>query len=348
MDDRRRDFITMGATLAAGAVLPGQAAAADEAGATARQKLAPTRDLRLATYSPPGKSSLRTGVVLDDGRVVDIGAEAKRRGMKLAFDANSMLSLIAGGDAALGQVRAIAEGAQGEHPRLADVRFASPIPEPARNIYAVGWNYLAHFEEGKAMRDPKQTYPEHPVFFSKASHCMNGPFSPIPYDPKVSTLIDWEGELAVIIGKRGRNIPEAQAMDHVFGVSVINDTTARDVQSKRHGGQWFKGKSLDGHGPMGPWIVTRGSLDYNNLKLQTRINGVVKQDANTAQMFFKIPTIIAELSLGLTLEPGDIIATGTPPGVGNAMKPPEYMKPGDIMETEISGIGVIRNEIKAV
>ncbi len=348
MDDRRRDFITMGATLAAGAVLPGQAVAADEAGATARQNLVPTRDLRLATYSMPGKSALRTGVVLDDGRVIDIGAEAKRRGMKLAFDAGSMLSLIAAGEAALKQVRAIAEGAKGEHPRLADVRFASPIPEPARNIYAVGWNYLAHFEEGKAMRDPKQTYPEHPVFFSKASHCMNGPFSPIPYDPKVSTLIDWEGELAVIIGRRGRNIPEAQAMDYVFGVSVINDTTARDVQSKRHGGQWFKGKSLDGHGPMGPWIVTRGNLDYGNLKLQTRINGVVKQDANTAQMFFKIPTIIAELSLGLTLEPGDIIATGTPPGVGNAMKPPEYMKPGDIMETEISGIGVIRNEIKAV
>jgi 2-keto-4-pentenoate hydratase/2-oxohepta-3-ene-1,7-dioic acid hydratase in catechol pathway len=348
MDDKRRDFLAMGATLAAGTVLSGQAAAADEPGATARQNLAATKDLRLATYSMPGQPALRTGVVLDDGRVIDIGAEAKRRGVKLGFDAGSMLSLIAGGAAALEQVRAIAEGAKGEHPRLADVRFASPIPVAPRNIYAVGWNYLAHFEEGKAMRDPKQTYPEHPVFFSKASHTMNGPFSPIPYDPKVSTLIDWEGELAVIIGKRGRNIPEAQAMEYVFGVSVYNDTTARDVQSKRHGGQWFKGKSLDGHGPMGPWIVTRGGLDYGNLKLQTRVNGVVKQDANTAQMFFKIPTIIAELSMGLTLEPGDIIATGTPPGVGNAMKPPEFMKPGDIMETEISGIGVIRNEIKAV
>jgi 2-keto-4-pentenoate hydratase/2-oxohepta-3-ene-1,7-dioic acid hydratase in catechol pathway len=177
---------------------------------------------------------------------------------------------------------------------------------------------------------------------------MNGPFSPIPFDPKVSTKIDWEGELAVIIGKRGRNLTEANAMDHVFGFSVINDTTARDLQSTRHGGQWFKGKSLDGHGPMGPWIVTRGAINHDNLKLQTRINGVVRQDANTGQMFFKVPTILAELSMGLTLEPGDVIATGTPPGVGNGMKPPMFMKPGDIMETEISGIGVIRNEIRAV
>jgi len=132
------------------------------------------------------------------------------------------------------------------------------------------------------------------------------------------------------------------------GYSVINDTTARDVQNKRHGGQWFKGKSLDGHGPMGPWIVEKSALNYDDLHLVTRINGVVKQDANTSQMYFKVPRIIAELSLGLTLEAGDIIATGTPPGVGFARKPPEFMKPGDVMETEISGIGLIRNEIKAV
>jgi 2-keto-4-pentenoate hydratase/2-oxohepta-3-ene-1,7-dioic acid hydratase in catechol pathway len=345
MDEGRRDFIALGATLAAGAVLP--AGAADAPGAPAPQKLAATTDLRLATFSLPGDAALRTGVVLADGRVVDLGREAKVRGLALAFDPASMLLLIAGGDAALRQVRSLAEGTRGEHPKLVDVRLASPIPEPPRNIYAVGWNYLEHFEEGKPARDPKQTYPEHPVFFSKAAHAMNGPFAPIPYDPNVSTLIDWEGELAVIIGRRGRNIPEAEAMNHVFGFSVINDTTARDVQRKRHGGQWFKGKSLDGHGPMGPWIVTRGALEHDNLKLQTRVNGVVKQDASTAQMFFKVPRIIAELSSGLTLAPGDIIATGTPPGVGDARKPPEYLKPGDIMETEIAGIGMIRNEIKA-
>ncbi len=348
MQESRRDFITLGATLAAGAVLSGQARAASAPGATAEQTLAATTDLRLATFSLASDATLRTGVVRNDGRVIDLGAEAKKQGMTLAFDPASMLALIAAGDAALKQVRALAEGAQGEHPKLEDVRLSAPIPVAPRNIYAVGWNYLAHFEEGKALRDPNQKYPEHPVFFSKASHCLNGPFAPIPYDPKVSTLIDWEGELAVIIGRRGRNIPEAEAMNYVFGFSVINDTTARDLQQTRHGGQWFKGKSLDGHGPLGPWIVTRGALNHDNLKLQTRVNGVVKQDANTGQMFFKVPTIIAELSLGLTLEPGDIIATGTPPGIGHAMKPPQYMKPGDVMETEISGIGMIRNVITAV
>jgi len=348
MDESRRGFIAMGATLAAGAVLPAHALAADAPGTTPTQNLVATTDLRLATFSMPGEPALRTGAVLDDGRIIDLGHEAKARGISLSFDPASMISLIAGGDAALKQVRALTQGAQGEHPKIGDVSFASPIPVPQRNIYAVGWNYLAHFKEGAAMRDPNQKYPEHPVFFSKAQHCMNGPFSPIPFDRNVSTMIDWEGELAVIIGRRGRNIPEASAMDYVFGFSVINDTTARDLQQTRHGGQWFKGKSLDGHGPMGPWIVTRGALNHDNLKLQTRINGVVRQDANTGQMFFKVPAILAELSMGLTLEPGDIIATGTPPGVGNSMKPPMYLKPGDIMETEISGIGVIRNEIQAV
>jgi 2-keto-4-pentenoate hydratase/2-oxohepta-3-ene-1,7-dioic acid hydratase in catechol pathway len=349
MDESRRDFIAMGATLAAGAVLHAEARAADAPAETPKQDLAATTDLRLVTFATPADPVQRIGVVRDDGRVIDIGREAKKKGVSLAFDPASMIALIAAGDAALRQVRTLAPAAaEADHPRLADVTLSSPIPVPQRNIYAVGWNYLEHFEEGKAMRDPNQKYPEHPVFFTKGQHCMNGPFAPIPYDPNVSKLIDWEGELAVIIGRRGRNIPEASAMDYVFGFAVINDTTARDLQQTRHGGQWFKGKSLDGHGPMGPWIVTRGALNHDNLKLQTRVNGVVRQNANTGQMFFKVPTILAELSMGLTLEPGDVIATGTPPGVGHGMKPPMYLKPGDIMETEISGIGIIRNEIKAV
>ena len=348
MDESRRDFIALGATLAAGTLIGAQARAAGPDGAPAEQKLGATTDLRLATFEPAGGGGARVGAVLSDGRVVDLQQEAKRQGAALGFDPASMRSLIAAGAPALGQVRALLESARGEYPKYSEVRLLAPIPDPARNVYAVGWNYLAHFQEGQAIRDEKTTYPEHPVFFTKGSHTVNGPFSPIPFDPAVSTMIDWEGELAVVIGKRGRNIPEAQALEHVFGFSVINDTTARDVQQKRHGGQWFKGKSLDGHGPMGPWIVTRGGLDHNNLHLVTRVNGVVKQDANTGQMFFKVPKIIAELSLGLTLEPGDIIATGTPPGVGAARKPPEFMKPGDIMETEIAGIGLIRNEIRAV
>lgn len=333
VETSRRAFMlaTAGAAVAAG-VTPGQAAGEG--------------DLRLLTFERKDQPGARVGLVLPGDKVVDLVA-ARQRGAALAFDPTDMISLIAAGAPALAQARAVA-AAPGETLALSDLRLRSPIPRPPRNIFAVGWNYLEHFNESETAQKAQQNYPEHPVFFSKASHSMNGPFDPIPFDPAVSTLIDWEGELAVVIGKRGRNIKEAEAMSYVFGYSVINDTTARDVQAKKHGGQWFKGKSLDGHGPMGPWIVTAGALDPDKLHLQTRVNGVVKQNAKTTQMYFKIPHIIAELSLGLTLEPGDVIATGTPPGVGNARKPPEYLKPGDVMETEIEGIGLIRNTITQV
>ena len=304
--------------------------------------------LRLLSFAPKAGDPIRVGALAANGRIVDLGDAAKRQKMKLPFDPAQMVSLIAAGETALAQVRGLLRKATGIGLLVEDVRLFAPIPSPMRNVYAVGWNYVEHFEEGKSLRDSNQTLPEHPVFFTKGTHTVNGPYDPIPWDPDVSTLIDWEGELAVILGKRGRNIPEEKAMEYVFGFSVINDTTARDVQQKKHGGQWFKGKSLDGHGPMGPWIVTAAGFDYNNLHLMTRVNGVVKQDATTAQMYFKVPRIVSELSLGLTIEPGDIIATGTPPGIGHARKPPEYLKPGDIMETEIAGIGILRNPIKAV
>jgi 2-keto-4-pentenoate hydratase/2-oxohepta-3-ene-1,7-dioic acid hydratase in catechol pathway len=256
-----------------------------------------------------------------------------------------MVSLIAAGPDAIGQARKCAAAEPGEP--LASVRLMAPIPVPVRNTYAVGWNYLEHFDESLTAKASKAKLPEHPVFFTKGTHTVNGPFDPIPFDPAVSVKIDWEGELAVIIGKRGRNIKETDAMNYVFGYAVINDTTARDMQVD-HGGQWFKGKSLDGHGPIGPWIVAAGDLDYNDLELTTRVNGVVKQQINTRQMYFKVPRIISELSLGLTLEPGDVIATGTPSGIGAGRTPQEFLKPGDVLETEIDRIGVIRNEIRLV
>jgi 2-keto-4-pentenoate hydratase/2-oxohepta-3-ene-1,7-dioic acid hydratase in catechol pathway len=151
-------------------------------------------------------------------------------------------------------------------------------------------------------------------------------------------------ELGVIIGKTGKNISEADAMKHVFGYTVINDVTWRDVQ-RRHGGQWHKGKSFDGTCPMGPCIVTADSLDWGNLHVTCRVNGVVKQDSSTRHMYFKVPRLIAELSQGMTLEAGDIISSGTPEGVGFARTPPEFMKPGDLLETEIEGIGTMRNPI---
>jgi 2-keto-4-pentenoate hydratase/2-oxohepta-3-ene-1,7-dioic acid hydratase in catechol pathway len=211
----------------------------------------------------------------------------------------------------------------------------------------VGWNYLDHFEEGLKHRADTaiKEYPKVPVFFSKGTQTMNGPFDNIPYDAGISTMIDWEAEIAVVIGKKGKNISEENAMDYVFGYSAFNDTTARDIQQKRHSGQWFKGKSLDGHGPMGPWVVTAGGVNLDDTRVICRVNGVEKQNASYKQMYFKIPAILAELSRGLTLLPGDIIATGTPSGVGAGRTPQEFLKPGDIMETNITGIGILRNRI---
>jgi 2-keto-4-pentenoate hydratase/2-oxohepta-3-ene-1,7-dioic acid hydratase in catechol pathway len=289
----------------------------------------------------------RVGALTSEGRVVDLGAEAGRQGIPLSFDPADMLSLIGAGDKALAEVRSLVDGSAPGGKRVDEVRLSAPIPVPRRNVVCVGWNYVEHFEEGKSLRDSGQTLPEHPVFFTKGTNAVNGPYDPIPYDPRVSTAIDWEVELAVIVGRRGKNLSEEEAMDHVFGFCVLNDTTARDVQQKKHGGQWWKGKSLDGHAPMGPWIVTVDGFDCSSRRLVSRVNGVVKQDGNTSQMYFKVPRLLAELSLGLTLEPGDVLATGTPPGIGHARKPPEYLKPGDVLESEIEGIGVLRNPIQA-
>jgi 2-keto-4-pentenoate hydratase/2-oxohepta-3-ene-1,7-dioic acid hydratase in catechol pathway len=336
----RRDFLHLSAAATAAGALVGPASAQ---GTSLTRPIPPAGGdaLRLVTFSPDAAGTPRLGAVRADGRVVDL-----TRAALPGFDPTRMVSLIEAGEGALAAVRRAV--AAGDGPSVETVRLHAPIPAPTRNVYAVGWNYLEHFEEGQAARGTKTDYPAHPVFFTKGVNTVNGPYDPIPFDHAVSTAIDWEAELAVIIGRGGRNIAEADAMGHVFGYSVINDTTARDVQQKRHGGQWFKGKSLDGHGPIGPWIVPAADLDSADLRLQTRVNGVVKQDASTKQMYFKVARIISELSLGLTLVPGDIIATGTPPGVGNARTPPEYLKPGDVMETEVAGIGVLRNVIQAV
>lgn len=305
--------------------------------------------LRLVTFLPSAKEKSRVGVVLNDGQVVDIAIEGN--GSKLVFDPYSMLSLIHAGESGLAQVQQVVSQAMKKRmmrPLMNQVKLLSPIPRPQSNIYAVGWNYLDHFEEGREARvdNSVKEYPKNPVFFTKGVYTMNGPFDPIPYDASNSPQADWEVELALIIGKTGKNISEDKAMDYVYGYSVYNDTTLRDVQQKRHSGQWFKGKSIDGYGPMGPWIMTANAVDLDSLRMICRVNGVEKQNGSYKQMFFKIPSIIAELSRGLTLEAGDIIATGTPPGVGFSRKPPEFLKPGDVMESEITGIGLIRNPMK--
>jgi len=289
--------------------------------------------MRLVTYAAKKKgAAARVGVMYDATHLMDVKAP-------------DMIALIAMG----AKGKALVKKALAQKPAravaLSSVRLLAPIPRPRKNVFCVGWNYLEHFEEGKAARPHVTELPAHPTFFTKAVTTVNGPYDRVPVHAGVTEKVDWEVELGVVIGKRGTNIKEADAMKYVYGYTVINDVSAREVQRK-HGQQWFKGKSLDGHCPMGPWIVTADKVkDWWDLRLVTRVNGVVKQDSNTRHMYFKLPRIIAELSAGLTLEPGDIIATGTPAGVGHSRTPPEFLKAGDVLETEIVGIGMLKNPV---
>jgi len=227
------------------------------------------------------------------------------------------------------------------------LRLLAPIV-PKRNVFCVGWNYAEHFAEGKAFRpaDAAQEIPEHPAIFSKNPFAIIGPGAAIRHPAPISDQLDYEVELAVVIGREGRDITERDALDFVFGYTIANDVSVRDVQRTWHGGQWFKGKNFDTHLPLGPWIVTKDEVpDPQALRIATRVNGVAKQDSNTKHMVFPVARIIAELSAGLTLYPGDVIITGTPEGVGMGRKPPEWLKPGDVVETEIERIGVLRNEV---
>ena len=298
--------------------------------------------MRLATYARDGGAP-RVGMVDPaGGSLVDVGEV-------LGSDApTTMLDLIAAGPELLGRLRAASTDAtQRTSLALSEVRLLAPVPRPRKNVFCIGWNYLEHFEEGERVRQSGQELPAHPVIFSKVPTSVTGPHDPIPFDSSVSEKIDWEVELALVIGEGGKNISEADAWDRIFGYTAANDVSARDLQ-RRHGGQWLKGKSLDAHCPMGPWIVTPDEIDPNHLRVTSRVNGETKQDSNTRHLYFKIPRLLQELSLGLTLEPGDLLLTGTPEGVGFARTPPEFLKPGDVLETEIEGIGTLRNRVERV
>jgi len=293
--------------------------------------------MRIATFSHRGARSV--GRLLPDGQQIqplDLGAAGQQLGALAAVE-----QMIAGGtlrDA-------------GSPLRLGDVRLEAPIPRPRRNIFCIGKNYRAHAEEvarsGKGSVAPadkdKDPVPVAPIVFTKVPESVVGPGDAIRIDPAVSHKVDYEAELAVIIGKGGRRIGKAHALDHVWGYTIVNDVTARDMQ-RRHQ-QWLLGKSQDTFCPMGPWLVTGDELELGNTRIRCWVNDDLRQDATTADLIFDVPTLIETISAGITLQPGDIIATGTPAGVGIGFDPPKYLQAGDRVRVEIERIGVLENPV---
>jgi 2-keto-4-pentenoate hydratase/2-oxohepta-3-ene-1,7-dioic acid hydratase in catechol pathway len=258
----------------------------------------------------------------------------------------SMLELIDAGPPRWQMLAADTARLKGEAQKLAHaaVEWLAPIPRPRKNIMCLGWNYAEHVAESALASGRQAEAPKDPVVFTKSVTSVNAPYGDIPAQPQVTAQLDWEVELGVVIGIGGRAIARERALEHVFGYTVINDLSARDLQFRHK--QFFLGKSLDGSCPMGPVIVTRDEIaDPQNLRLRSWVNGVLKQDGSTRDMIFDIATIISVLSKGMTLEPGDVIATGTPSGVGFARTPPEFLKADDLVECEVEGIGRLRNRL---
>jgi 2-keto-4-pentenoate hydratase/2-oxohepta-3-ene-1,7-dioic acid hydratase in catechol pathway len=282
--------------------------------------------MKLVTFDRGG-GALVPGAVMDDGALVDLHA---------ADDSipGDMIALLHGGAPMVERARRAAESAS---PRLAmaDVTLLAPVPRP-RKVLAIGLNYRDHAQETDAQ------IPERPVVFAKMPTCITGPG--LVQLPKVSSSLDWEGELCFVIGKGGRHIKADDAMSHVAGFCNGNDLSVRDWQF--HSPTWMMGKGFDTHGPIGPWLVTPDEIgDIDNLDVKTWVNDELVQSSNTKNLIFGIPAIIEYLSAAFTLEPGDVVFTGTPAGVGVARKPPRFLKVGDVVRVEISGLGVLENTV---
>ncbi|KSV66557.1 hypothetical protein N185_32335 [Sinorhizobium sp. GW3] len=260
--------------------------------------------------------------------------------------ARDLVDLAEQGEAGIESVRAAL--ADPKRARIADFGYAAPITRFRRDVLCCGWNYWDHFEESRGKREGQDVdRPNAPTFFTKSPGSVVGPFDPIAFDSTVSSKWDYEAEIALVIGKGGRSIPRARARDHVFGITLANDISQRDLQ-RRHGGQWLKGKSIDGTMPLGPVIVTPDSCNFDDLWIECLLNGQRMQWASTRQMAFPIDEIIAELSFGMTLNPGDVILTGTPAGIGNAREPPVFLKEGDRVVVSVQGIGELNNRLERV
>jgi len=272
-----------------------------------------------------------------------VAAVVDDRWFDLSQIAPDMISLIRGGEAARQAAQQMVE--QGMSRPLSEASFLSPIVRPPKNVIALGLNYREHALESQ--RAQGLAYPEHPVFFTKAATSVIGHEGVVTWRSEVTQQVDWEVELALIIGRGGRDIPKERALDIIYGYTACNDVSARDLQF-RHG-QWYRGKSLDTCCPLGPWIVTADEItNPGGLEVITRVNGVEKQHSNTEELIFDIPTIIETISAGATLETGDVIITGTPSGVGFARTPPEFLGDGDVVEVEVGSIGVLRNRCRVV
>jgi 2-keto-4-pentenoate hydratase/2-oxohepta-3-ene-1,7-dioic acid hydratase in catechol pathway len=286
------------------------------------------------------------GALLDD-TVVDVVEAA--RALSRQPEADSLETLVHAGDEVAASVWALAQqaAAQGYACRpFSEVRPQAPLPRPRRNILCLGKNYLEHAQEIAEKMKVTAEAPRQPIIFTKATTAVIAPGEPIPAYPAYTRKLDYEAELALVIGTGGRDIAPAHAWDHVFGYTAINDVSARDLQKSHY--QWFRAKSLDGFAPMGPVIVHRSIMpEPKDIEVKCFVNGELRQSESFDRLIFDVPTIISVLSAGMTLLPGDIIATGTPAGVGMGFTPPKYLHPGDEVVVDVTGVGELRNPVIA-
>ncbi|MCX4985763.1 fumarylacetoacetate hydrolase family protein [Streptomyces sp. NBC_00572] len=295
--------------------------------------------MRLLTFTTTTGAAPRLGVETDD-HVLDLTALADHTGTSVP---NDLLGLVQAGPAALDTVRRLLDGDRPDHAvhRTEDVRLSAPF-RPGK-IIGVGLNYVEHVEESSRSLDTDKELPPRPVLFSKPATAVTGPGAPILHNADLTTQLDWECELAVVIGRTAYRVSEEEAYGHIFGFSIVNDISARD---QRRSGQWFFSKGQDSYAPFGPVVVTADAIpDPMALDLSLRVNGVTKQKSNTRHMLFPIARLIADISSGMTLEPGDVIATGSPSGVGAGMVPPEFLAPGDTVEATVELIGTLTNPV---
>lgn len=302
--------------------------------------------MRLVTYRRNVMEEARLGAIVEN-LVVDIELIGMHSGVDLP---DNMLDFIDLGPVGVQTATEILEDHNNAWPAgaaipVANVKLLAPIPRPRKNIFGIGLNYVEHVEESSRALDTSADLPKEPIIFSKPPTCVIGPDDPIHHNAKITQQLDWEVELAAIIGTRASRIDEKDALSHVFGYSVMLDMSARDC---RRAGQWIYSKGMDTYAPFGPCIITADEIpDPQTLDLWLKVNGEVKQKSNTRHMLFNVAHLITDISAGITLEPGDIIATGTPEGVGMGRDPQRFLRPGDVMELTVEGLGTQRQQVVA-